>query len=94
MPVYEYSCPKCGVIEVIQKITEPAIKTCPNCKSKVKKLISQTNFQLKGAGWYATDYAGKGNGGNRGTAKKDKKSPSAESCCSESKNTDAKLNPD
>jgi len=73
----------------MQKITEPAIKTCPHCKSSVKKLISQTSFQLKGSGWYATDYAGKGNGGNGGTAKKDKKIPQVESCCSDSKDKSA-----
>ena len=60
MPIYEYACPKCGEFEVTQRITEDALKKCPTCKSKVRKLISNTSFQLKGSGWYATDYAGKG----------------------------------
>jgi putative FmdB family regulatory protein len=60
MPIYEYECPKCGQFEVTQRITEDALKKCPTCKSKVRKLISNTSFQLKGSGWYATDYAKKG----------------------------------
>jgi putative FmdB family regulatory protein len=60
MPIYEYQCQKCGTIEVTQRITEKALSKCPTCKSKVKKLISNTSFQLKGTGWYITDYARKG----------------------------------
>src|SRR5262245_27531053 len=59
MPIYEYECPKCGEFEVTQRITEDALKKCPTCKSKVRKLISNTSFQLKGSGWYATDNAKK-----------------------------------
>ena len=62
MPIYEYSCQKCGTIEVTQRITEKSLTKCPTCKSKVKKLISNTSFQLKGTGWYVTDYARKDNG--------------------------------
>lgn len=60
MPIYEYACPKCGEFEVTQRITENPLKKCPTCKSKVRKLISNTSFQLKGSGWYVTDYAKKG----------------------------------
>jgi putative FmdB family regulatory protein len=60
MPIYEYACPKCGEFEVTQRITEDALKKCPTCKSKVRKLISNTSFQLKGSGWYVTDYAKQG----------------------------------
>ena len=62
MPIYEYQCQKCGCFEVTQRITEKALSKCPSCKGKVKKLISNTSFQLKGTGWYITDYARKGNG--------------------------------
>ena len=62
MPIYEYQCRKCGIIEVSQRITEAPLQRCPECRSKVTKLISQTSFQLKGNGWYATDYASKGGG--------------------------------
>ena len=56
MPIYEYQCDKCGVFEVTQRITEDPLKTCPTCKGKVRRLISNTSFLLKGSGWYATDY--------------------------------------
>lgn len=60
MPIYEYRCKKCGShFEVIQKISDNPLKTCSSCKGRLTKLISQTSFQLKGSGWYATDYAGK-----------------------------------
>lgn len=59
MPIYEYKCPKCGVFEITQRITENALKKCPTCKSKVERMISATSFVLKGSGWYATDYASK-----------------------------------
>jgi putative FmdB family regulatory protein len=59
MPIYEYQCAKCGEFEVSQRITDDPLKRCPTCRSKVKKLISNTSFQLKGSGWYQTDYGGK-----------------------------------
>ncbi len=60
MPVYEYECQKCGTFETTQRITDEPLSKCPTCKGKVKKLISNTSFQLKGTGWYITDYARKG----------------------------------
>ena len=60
MPIYEYQCQKCGTFEATQRITEDPLSKCPTCKGKVKKLISNTSFQLKGTGWYITDYARKG----------------------------------
>lgn len=65
MPIYEYDCPKCGEFEVTQRITEEPLKRCPTCRSKVRKLISNTSFQLKGSGWYLTDYARKDSGGKK-----------------------------
>ena len=62
MPIYEYKCPKCGVFEAMQRITEPSLKKCPTCKSKVERQISRGSFILKGSGWYATDYAKKATG--------------------------------
>ena len=59
MPIYEYRCVKCGVFEATQRITGKPLSRCPTCKGKVKKLISNTSFQLKGTGWYVTDYARK-----------------------------------
>lgn len=59
MPVYEYLCEKCGhEFEREQRITADPIKTCPECRSRrVKKLISQTSFVLKGGGWYSDLYS-------------------------------------
>src|SRR5258706_11849556 len=62
MPLYEYECPKCGHrFERIQKFSDKPVESCPKCKKgKVKQLLSASAFHLKGTGWYATDYAGKG----------------------------------
>jgi putative FmdB family regulatory protein len=58
MPIYEYACEDCGKLcEVIQKVTDEPISTCQECSGQMHKLISQTSFILKGAGWYVTDYA-------------------------------------
>jgi len=59
MPIYEYLCKKCGEFETMQRITDAPLTRCPQCGTKVTKLISSTSFQLKGSGWYATDYARK-----------------------------------
>jgi putative FmdB family regulatory protein len=62
MPIYEYNCSKCGDFETTQKITDPPLQKCPTCRRKVTKLISATSFQLKGSGWYVTDYGKSGSG--------------------------------
>ena len=60
MPIYEYQCTKCGeVFEAFQKINDEPLARCKLCHSKVERLISQSSFQLKGSGWYITDYAKK-----------------------------------
>lgn len=60
MPIYEYECRKCGeVVEKIQKFSDPPLRKHAGCGGSLTKLISQSSFQLKGSGWYATDYAGK-----------------------------------
>lgn len=82
MPIYEYQCQKCGTFEATQKITDKPLGKCPTCKGKVKKLISNTSFQLKGTGWYVTDYARKGQNGD---AKSDKSSKSTSESKTESK---------
>jgi putative FmdB family regulatory protein len=69
MPIYEYRCDNCGQFEIMQKITERPLKRCPTCQSKVTKLISNTSFQLKGSGWYLTDYARRDGAGGNGKGK-------------------------
>lgn len=62
MPIYEYQCDKCGeTTEVLQKFSDAPISKCPSCGSQMHKLMSMNSFQLKGSGWYVTDYAGKNN---------------------------------
>lgn len=63
MPIYEYQCSKCGAVsERLQGINDPPLRKCPSCGARVQKKMSSGAFVLKGTGWYATDYAGKGNG--------------------------------
>ncbi|HEX8633405.1 MAG TPA: zinc ribbon domain-containing protein [Pyrinomonadaceae bacterium] len=63
MPIYEYSCQKCRArVEVMQKITDKPLKRCKNCGGKLQKEWSTSSFQLKGTGWYVTDYARKKTG--------------------------------
>jgi putative FmdB family regulatory protein len=58
MPIYEYRCADCGHQEEhLQKISEKPISKCPACGKKAyKKMLSAAGFQLKGSGWYATDF--------------------------------------
>ncbi len=62
MPIYEYACESCGHrLEAIQKMSEAPLTDCPACgKPSLKKQISAAGFQLKGNGWYATDFKGSG----------------------------------
>jgi putative FmdB family regulatory protein len=62
MPIYEYRCEACGhQEEFLQKISEPPLTECPVCKKNTfNKMLSAAGFQLKGSGWYATDFKNKG----------------------------------
>ena len=65
MPTYEYKCADCGsVFEVRQKFSDEPLTVHENCGGPVHRLLSAPAFQLKGSGWYATDYA-KGNSNGR-----------------------------
>lgn len=61
MPIYEYRCEVCGhQDEFLQKVSEPPLTQCPVChKNSFSKLLSAAGFQLKGSGWYATDFKNK-----------------------------------
>jgi putative FmdB family regulatory protein len=60
MPLYEYQCTQCNTrTEVLQRLDDAPLATCPACGGPVKKLISSPAFQFKGSGWYVTDYAKK-----------------------------------
>jgi putative FmdB family regulatory protein len=60
MPIYEYRCAECGFQkEYLQKISDPVLTDCPQChKPSLGKMLSAAGFQLKGSGWYATDFKG------------------------------------
>ena len=63
MPLYEYECQACGNrSEVIQRFSDAPLTTCDACAGELRKLISAPSFQLKGSGWYKTDYASSGSG--------------------------------
>lgn len=82
MPIYEYHCGKCGDFEIMQKMSDKPLTTCPTCRRKVTKLISSTTFHLKGSGWYITDYARKGEGGGSKPEKKTEKADKSEATSS------------
>jgi putative FmdB family regulatory protein len=79
MPIYEYQCENCNRrFEVMQRMTESPLASCEKCGGHVRRLISQTSFVLKGAGWYVTDYPSESR----------KKAMSQEKSGSESKSTE------
>jgi len=61
MPIYEYVCKACGQAhEALQKFSDEPLMDCPAChQSTLQKIVSASGFQLKGSGWYVTDYRGK-----------------------------------
>jgi putative FmdB family regulatory protein len=64
MPIYAYRCSSCGhAKDVLQKISDPVLTTCPACGAETfAKQVTAAGFQLKGSGWYVTDFRG-GSGG-------------------------------
>lgn len=67
MPIYEYQCSACHHgFDVLQKMSDDAIKQCPECKQDTAvKLVSAAGFQLKGTGWYETDFKDKPKSNNK-----------------------------
>lgn len=89
MPIYEYICEKCGShIEVIQKISDAPLKRCSKCRGKLEKTVSRTSFQLKGSGWYVTDYSRGGSASDKGSS--DGKSESVSAGKGEAEKTSGK----
>ena len=76
MPIYEYRCAACGKeLEALQKLSEAPLKTCPACHGDtLLKRVSAAGFQLKGSGWYVTDFKGSG---KPAPTKKDSAAPTA-----------------
>lgn len=88
MPIYEYRCAACGhQDEHLQKVSDAPLTKCPACgKAKYQKQLSAAGFQLKGTGWYATDFKG---GAKKSADKKTEKSETKADSKSETK-SDAK----
>jgi putative FmdB family regulatory protein len=76
MPIYAYRCSNCGFQkDVLQKISDPRLTTCPSCGQETYvKQLTAAGFQLKGSGWYVTDFR---DGGGKTAAKKDDAVPDA-----------------
>ncbi len=68
MPIYAYKCDSCGFAkDVLQKISDPPLSECPTCHAGAfRKQVTAAGFQLKGSGWYVTDFRG---GNNAAAAK-------------------------
>jgi putative FmdB family regulatory protein len=88
LPIYEYQCAECGkIFEVFQSFKDEPLRRCSYCSGKVTKLISNCSFQLKGTGWYLTDYARKDGSTTTGSTKTDEKQ-TADATAAESKPAD------
>ncbi|MCA7998827.1 FmdB family zinc ribbon protein [Burkholderia metallica] len=69
MPIYAYRCEACGFAkDVLQKMSDAPLSQCPECgKDAFRKQVTAAGFQLKGSGWYVTDFRG-GSGGTSAPA--------------------------
>jgi putative FmdB family regulatory protein len=95
MPIYEYRCDKCGAhLEVIQRMGDKPLTRCTKCKGKLQKVVSKSSFQLKGSGWYVTDYAGKKPDSSTSEAKPEAKPEAKVSPKTESKSDNSSVSAD
>lgn len=78
MPIYAYKCESCGFAkDVLQKMSDAPLTDCPDCHAPAfKKQVTAAGFQLKGSGWYATDFKG---GPSASTAPKSESTEAAKS---------------
>jgi putative FmdB family regulatory protein len=90
MPIYAYRCDECGFAkDVLQKISDPVLTVCPTCgKSSFKKQVTAAGFQLKGTGWYVTDFRG-GSAPATGTAPAASGAPAGDGAAGSSTSTSA-----
>jgi len=92
MPIYEYQCQTCGeVVEKLQKFSDDPLRTC-GCGGNLEKLVSRSSFQLKGSGWYVTDYKTKDKGRSAASvgSSDTKKSPKTKTDSGSSTGSDTK----
>ncbi|MFN7571920.1 MAG: FmdB family zinc ribbon protein [Betaproteobacteria bacterium] len=93
MPIYAYKCDDCGTeLEKLQKISDPPLTDCPGCGApSLAKQLTAAGFQLKGSGWYATDFKGNGAAKKKdGEAKPDSAPAANDSKPTEGKPADSK----
>lgn len=80
MPIYQYKCKKCKVIEeVFQKTSNEPLTVCPLCRGELVKIISPVGIVFKGAGFHITDYSRKSSGGTKEEKKEVKKTENSKS---------------
>ncbi|QBR84192.1 zinc ribbon domain-containing protein [Legionella israelensis] len=92
MPIYEYQCTSCHhQFELMQKVSDPPAKQCPVCyENHVIRLVSPAGFQLKGSGWYVTDFKNKGKPESKAQEnKKEEKGKSEETSKKDMKTTES-----
>lgn len=89
MPIYEYRCSSCGFQkEYLQKVSDPLLRVCPECnKETFGKMLTAAGFQLKGGGWYATDFK---HSGSKPVSKDESKTGTASAGKSKSDGNDSK----
>lgn len=90
MPIYAYRCASCGhAQDVLQKISDPVLSVCPACGAPTyEKQVTAAGFQLKGSGWYVTDFRGGNSAAPKpadGAAKPDTAKPDAAAPAAEAK---------
>lgn len=92
MPIYAYRCEACGFAkDVLQKISDAPLTDCPGCgKPEFRKQVTAAGFQLKGTGWYVTDFRGSSGGGSAPAPAKADSSASASSPGDSGGTTDSK----
>ncbi|ADG14480.1 FmdB family zinc ribbon protein [Paraburkholderia atlantica] len=85
MPIYAYRCGSCGFgKDVLQKMSDPQLTQCPECgKDTFSKQLTAAGFQLKGSGWYVTDFRGGSGGTSAPAASEAKSEPSAAAASAE-----------
>jgi putative FmdB family regulatory protein len=79
MPIYAYKCNACGYAQdILQKMSDPVLSTCPQCAAQAfSKQVTAAGFQLKGSGWYVTDFRGGNSATPAADATKDSKADGA-----------------
>jgi putative FmdB family regulatory protein len=82
MPIYAYKCSSCGhELDVLQKVSDTPLQQCPSCgQSTFSKQLTAAGFQLKGSGWYATDFKGGSSSAAPAAEKPKEAAPAAPAC--------------